>query len=220
MTVHLSLHDRLVLASLQLLEQASTTHLQRLCFSQPGLSPKSYGVRTRSKLLRLYRQGLMRRFPSLGTGGWIYLPEGSRATKIDPHTLDVTELYIRLVEAERAGRCEILEWITRERVAGRAADDAYLWMETPAGRRDWHLEVDRDSEDTPQLREKMRAYCRAYEQTNGNFPSVLFVVTFSARRSLEKRRDLIRSIAQRQAEPRLFDAVTINEVVSYCIRET
>lgn len=211
LTSHLSPHDRLVLDYLQLLEQASSGQLQRLCFSQPELSPRSYGVRTRGKLLSLHKQGYMRRFPSLGTGGWVYLPGDGKATRIDHHVLDVTELYIRLAEAERLGMCQILEWLVRERITGKYADDAYLWIQTLAGKSDWHVEADRGSENKGQVKEKMGAYIKAYHQSHGNFPAVLYVVTFAPRQTLEQRRDDIRRWAKETSEPALFDAVTIDE---------
>lgn len=215
---HLSSHDRLVLASVALLEQASSGQLERLCFSQPELSERSYGVRTRLKLLRLYKQGHLRRFGSVGTNGWVYLPGESRSTKIDHHTLDVTELYVRLAEAEAKGECEVLEWTVREHVHGKTADDAYLWIDSPFGKRDWHLEIDRGSENKPQLREKMRAYGRAFHQATGNFPPALYVVTFDPRRTLEQRRDEILSVAKEQTEPDLFNAVTLSEAVPWILR--
>lgn len=215
---HLSPRDRLVLASVTLLEQASSGQLERLCFSDPDLSPLSYGVKTRLKLLKLFRQGYLRRFPSLGTGGWVYLPSESRSTRIEHHTLDVSEVYVRLMEAQRANLCEVLEWSVREQVHGKAADDAYLWIKTLSGRRDWHLEIDRGSENKPQLREKMRAYVRAYSQATSNFPPALYIVTFDPRKSLEKRRDEIMAVAKEQHEPGLFEAVVLDEAVQFLVK--
>lgn len=216
-TSHLNHHDLSVLSYVQLLEQVSSGQLQRLCFSQPELSELSYGVRTRSKLLRLYKQGHLRRFPSLDTDGWVYLPGESRATRIDHHTLDIAEVYIRLEEASRLGMCQILEWVPHERVTGKYADDAYLWLSTPLGKTHWHLEIDRGSESKPQLREKMRAYTRAFNEAYKHgvdtYPQVLYVVTFDPRKTLETRKIEITSVIKEQSEPDLFDVVTIDQVL-------
>ena len=218
----LSSRDHAVLEAVRSLRQVSTNQIVRLYFSEPHTSPKSRGIRARRALARLVRWGYRNRIERAfggavgGSEGYVYIPANSRARSIDRHTMDVTELYVRLVEAENEGRCKILEF-TPEDVHGHIRPDAYIWLETPSGRADYFVEYDRSAEYKPQLTTKIRAYQRAFNSSAGNFAKVVWVVSFAPMNRIQERKTLIHGICQKQEVPELFSTVSMEDFVNLLV---
>lgn len=208
----LSTNDHAVLEAVQILGQVTTDQLLRLVFSEPHTSPASRGVRTRRTLRRLYKAGMIDRL-GMAEGGFVYTPRGSRTHRIDPHELDLSELYIRLAGAEMTRRLKVLEFSPREIInQSRTKSDAYLWIEIDGQRRDWYLEIDRGSEYKPQLKEKARAYTKAAKKAGGA-PKVLYVVSFAPRNRIAERVMFIRSVIREAEFPEAFEVCTLDEVL-------
>lgn len=139
------------------------------------------------------------------------------------HSLAVTELYVRLVEADRAGLLELREfaaepasWRSFSGPYGRAVlkPDAHLIVRLGEFEDQWFIEVDRGSESTTTLARKCEQY-RRYWQTGteqastGVFPRVLFLVPDS------KRHGLLVDVFGRQPEAAwpLFAVALFDEAV-------
>ncbi len=128
-----------------------------------------------------------------GSGGYVYLPATSQTRAEVAHTLDVTELYVRLVEAERAGDLTVLEVAPEPYCHVHLADtvlkpDCSLRIRTTCGTFRYFLEVDRGTDWRAQLRAKMRGYERGYERwPETTFPKVVFVVHDDLRRGSSRR---------------------------------
>ena len=211
-TSRLSPRDLAVIRSVRLLSQVTTAQLQRLHFSEPETSPVSRPGRTRRALRRLVVAGEIARVETRGIGhhiggsdSYTYTPPRRTARVRKPHTVDVAELYVRLRGEEVAGRCRMLEFACENLfVEGRKNKvDAYVWLETSAGRSDWYIEVDRGSEDRDDIKAKVRAYTVAARKRNP-FPRVLFVVTYNYERPLEDQVALIKSVIKRAEFPEMF----------------
>ena len=107
------------------------------------------------------------------------------------HTLAVSELYVRLVEAQRLGTLELASFTTEpacwRRFPGPSGGrvtlkpDAYAVTRLGAYEDHWFIEVDRSTEPASTLMRKCEQY-RRYWQTGteqaeaGIFPRVLFLV--------------------------------------------
>ncbi len=77
--------------------QATTSQLRRLHYRDG--SPRGRQVRASRHLKRLADVGHLRRVLGIYDGPqWVYMPRSSGARTADAHTLDVTELYVRLGE--------------------------------------------------------------------------------------------------------------------------
>jgi hypothetical protein len=212
----LSETDLALLKSMGIIRFAYTGQLQRLHFT--GSEPATDERRTRRTLERLtYHKVLVRlkrRVGGISSGSdqFVYAlgPAGHRLlfertqvkpvkpTKTLPHRLEVTELFVRLKEAERRGRLEQVHfegepqcWRTFQ-AFGRVAilkPDAFVQVASGDFEDSWFLEVDRDTEWKSALRYKFIGY-RAYfesglEQRNrGVFPQVLFLAPTDARVAL------------------------------------
>jgi hypothetical protein len=112
------------------------------------------------------------------------------------HTLGVTEVYVRLVEADRAGVLELLDVETeptswRRFVGADGAwatlkPDAYVRVGVDEFEDHWFLELNRSTEGPAALSRKLHVY-RGYwasgreQAAHGVFPQVLFVVSTDAR---------------------------------------
>jgi hypothetical protein len=213
MTLHLTSRDQSIIEAVQLLSQITTHQLQRLLFSELTSSPASRGVRTRRVLARLVAHGYLSRLELPGEwGGWVYQPAGSRTRTMVPHTLDVAELYVRLSEAEAAGKCKILEF-TPESIHARIKADAYIWLEVDGQRVDYLAEIDRATEYRTQLRTKFRSYTRAYNAATDNFPQCLWIVSFAPRDRHDERVLLLQSLAKHEAEPALFEVCRLDQAI-------
>jgi protein involved in plasmid replication-relaxation len=204
----LSARDHDVLSTLATVRLASGAQLTRLHLN--GLSPR----RARTVLEALADYGLIVRLPrsvggvragsagfvyALGIGGWQLLVGPGRrrrpplgvGTLFVRHTLAVTEVYVGLREAERAGRLTLARYVGEPATwrsfsgpgGGRAwlKPDAAVTVQLGSYLDDYWLEVDRATESTTTIARTCDRY-RAYWQTGraqadgGVFPQVLWLV--------------------------------------------
>jgi len=112
------------------------------------------------------------------------------------HILAVSELYVQLIEAERRGETELLDFQAEpaawRRYPGRGGGsalckpDAYLRLGSGEYEDSWFVEVDRGTENTSTLTAKLDTY-RAYwssgqeQARRGVFPRVLWLVPHDRR---------------------------------------
>jgi hypothetical protein len=129
-----------------------------------------------------------------GSEGYIYQGRRSRRRLPNPHILTTTELYVRLIEAEREGRLEVGEgfapgteakkWVE----AGDFIPDGFARIRLNHGTYRWFIEADEDTEDDRQMFAKLKRYADAYDNWPGAvFPGVLFVVPTDERKDLLER---------------------------------
>ena len=137
------------------------------------------------------------------------------------HTLAIAELYVQLVEADRAGQLRLWEfkanasawWPNGE--GGWLKPDAYLV--TSNGRVDhlWWAEVDRATESVPTVTTKLQTYLRFVQQgqigPREAIPRVLITVPH------EQRRTALTNVVQRLPPPaaELFHVVTHEQAVAW-----
>ncbi len=158
--------------------------------------------------------------PGGGSSAWVYAlgPAGRRlvaywageglprsrgahepAAPWTAHTLAVSELYVRLKEAERAGRVELLDfdaepacWRTFTRLGGAPGvlkPDAYVRLGVGEFEDSFFVEVDLGSERRGQLTRQHQAYREYFrsgveQAKTGVFPSVLWLVPDARRLAL------------------------------------
>lgn len=206
-------------------KQVTSQQILRLYFMSN--SEKSRETAMCKMMERLVEWGYVRRLPRAiggarsGSGPYVYCPPG-RSRDVKWHTLDIVEIYVRLVESgvnvlafnpeahayEKIGHLEI-------------KPDALVRIELPDGIDRYWLEVDEGDKDSAegrsQLGTKMRNYCRAYEKYEErglrNFPRIVFTAPD------EERRWFIESVVKHQDQPSLFDVVLFDEVVSHMAGE-
>jgi hypothetical protein len=108
------------------------------------------------------------------------------------HVLGVSELYVQLATASRAGGFELAEfraepdaWMANG-LGGWLKPDAYLMLAAGAVEDCWAVEVDLATEHLPTLRRKAETYLDFYQRgqfgPHGVMPRVLFVVPDEKRR--------------------------------------
>jgi hypothetical protein len=202
----LTARDWTVLATLNRLRLATTRQLERTSFV--GVSKR----RARQSLASLVDRGVIARLPRVvggvrsGSAGYVYTLDvaGSRLLRPehrfrrpdDPgerftlHSLMVTELYVRLVEADHAGLLDLrnfvaepASWRSFAGPYGRAVlkPDAHAVVRLGNYEDSWFIEVDRATEAASVVARKCEQY-RRYWQTGaeqartGVFPRVLFLV--------------------------------------------
>lgn len=203
--------DRQIIETLKLVRVATARQLQRLWFTDA--SPRSnarMAQRTLKQLAALRVVTRLDRTPG-GTGGGsaghVYALDvaglrltGPVNTKVVrrpwpvsrlflDHALEITEWYVRLVEEERAGGLNVLEYRAEPRrlyptgLGGQTwlKPDAFVRLGNNEWEEHWFVEVDRDTEHVPALRRKLDQYV-AYWRTgieqarNEVFPQVLWIV--------------------------------------------
>lgn len=214
----LSPRDQLVLSDLQRFRQLTASQVRRLHFATG--TDRGQIVRTHRALARLTKWGLITRITRAvggyggGSGDYIYQPPHSRTRTPDAHTLDIAELYVRLIEAKRSG------------VISELIFDPEQWAYVQAGRIElkpdafaevdgfqFFIEVDRGSEWRPQLNQKMRRYTQAFNNWREDvFPQVLWVVPD------EDRARLMRGVVKRQEEPALFAVIGFTDALDRLTR--
>lgn len=215
----LSDRDRQILATLRLLRVATGDQLERLYFA--GTTDRQ----RRRALERLEAARLIVRLPRqiggirAGSTGSVFAldlagqrlidhggPAGGRRIERPwtpglpflAHTLAITELYVRLVLADRSGNLELLEFQAEptawRRFQGRSGQttlkpDAALRLGAGPYEDRWFIEVDRGTE-APGTIERKSAIYQAYwstgreQATIGVFPKVLWLAPDQARADL------------------------------------
>jgi hypothetical protein len=248
----LSERDRAIVETLDRLRLGTTTQLRRIHFAD--LTPASAARQAPQTLRRLAAQGVIARLDRQ-VGGvragsqaavWALDLAGQRlASAAGPaggpmrrpwtpalafvaHRLAVTELYVQLAEAERAGRCLLLDFESEPLSWRRFASpyggfaqlkpDAFARVRTDNFERGSFVEIDRATESPAAIARKCRSY-RAYwesgreQKRRGYFPQVVFSVPN------EKRKDALVEVIGRQPEEawslyRVVLGCQLNEVVT------
>ena len=202
----LSARDWMILATLRRLRLASSGQLERLCFV--GVSRRQ----ARQSLASLVDRGVIARLARRiggvrsGSAGYVYTLDIAGARLLAPalrfrrpddpgerfvrHALAVTELYVRLACADRAGTIDLYDfvaepasWRTFAGPYGPAVLKPDAAVVTRLGQYEdrWFVEVDRATEAASVVARKCETY-RRYWQTGteqeryGVFPRVLFLV--------------------------------------------
>ena len=244
------LRDRLIVETVARLTLVSGGQLIDLFF-EGIVNPSTRSRRARRVLGRLVAQRVLdrleRRRGGIGGGSsaWVYAlgPAGRRmlaywageglprsrgayqpGTVWTAHTLAVSDLYVRLRQAERAGRVELLafdgeprSWRRYTRLGGAVGvlkPDAYIRLGVGEFEDSVFAEIDMGSERRGQLTRQHHAYTNYFragvEQTKtGVFPSVLWIVPDAQRLALfgEIRRGLP------EQTRRLFTAVSVQRAI-------
>lgn len=216
--------EQAVIETLDRVRLATAPQLERLHFAGEG-SPHTVARRTRRTLTRLVRLRILARLNrriggvKAGSAGYVYALDvaGQRlASACGPagglrlrrpwtpggpfigHALAVTELYVRLREAERAGLLELLAfdaepqcWRRFVGVGGAGVTlkpDGFVRLGVGEYERFYFIEVDRATQSGPTIARKLAVY-RRYFQTGreqerfGVFPKVLLLVPSETRKS-------------------------------------
>ena len=208
--------DRAILDDLARVRLLTGRHVQRLHFDDG--SPLTQARRTRSVLQRLTNHGLLHRFERriggvhAGSSGHLYGlgakgqrlvgttgPSGGRrrrrpwegSTMFFDHMLAVSEIYVRLREAERLGQLELLQFDAEPAAWRRWNDetgsqlilkpDAFVFTAKADLAFPTFVEVDRATESRTVIRRKAETYVAYWltgiEQAKGEvFPRVCWVV--------------------------------------------
>lgn len=219
----LSPKDQSIIRLVNRYRQVTSGQLLRLYFNDN--SPKSRRVRMCRTMKRLTKWGEVQRLTRPiggfqgGSGGFVYVPAGSRTRIPDPHTLDITEIYCQLVQVEYKLETKLLAFDPEpysyvELGHLELKPDAYVETRNPKGQLRCWLEVDLGTEYRAQLNAKMRRYVNGYRKwSDKTYPLILFVVPD------QDRLRFIERIIKDQEMPGLFDVVLFQNAVSYLIGE-
>lgn len=216
----LSPRDDLIVSTVQRFRQVRAKQIERLVFADA--SPISRDRWCRLRLQKLSERGYINRLPraigGLGSDGFIYQrpKKGKRSRRTpDAHALLLTEVYVRVKEAERAGLLEVLrfdpvpyslQWVE----VGDFQPDAFMRYRLPSGTYRRFIEVDEDSEDRAQFIAKLKAYTSAFnEWPSRGFPRVFFVVEDEGRK-LELKRWINQ---QPESSRHIFEVVLLDEAI-------
>lgn len=215
---HLAEGDFAVLKRVSELRFATGSQLTRLHFAE-GDSPAANARAARRALLRLMQLDVLERLPRAiggaraGSAGFVYRPglagqrlamergwipaQRARRSRVPGtlfvrHALQVAELHTRLIEADRAGRIELLELSAepachRRLPSGigtqpeaRLKPDSFLRLGAGDFEDSYFIEVDRGTEGSRALIRQLKAYL-AYQASGreqrqrGVFPLVLWL---------------------------------------------
>lgn len=209
--------DWLILESLQTVKVATGRQLERLHFDSSDADPGSASRHRRRVLNRLVGLRVLGRLERriggvrAGSAGFVFgvdvvgtrlfvVHDGSGSRSRPPftpglsflqHRLAITELYVQLAEAQRAGVCELIEFEAEPdcwrsfsgRGGGRVLlkPDAYARAGSGGYEYLWLIEVDRAAESRPTLKAKCQRYIDYWlsgrEDTRSSvFPAVLWLV--------------------------------------------
>lgn len=158
-----------------------------------------------------------------GAGGRIRRP-GTPTARFMIHNLSVAELYVRLVEAGRAGLLTLVDYRAEPAAWWRDSEgewikpDAYAVVNAGDVEDSWAIEVDNATESLPTLRRKLAAYLNlvANEERGpdgGPLPRVL--VTVPDERRLTAVRELVPALPEPAEE--LFAATLHDRAVPYIV---
>ena len=194
-----------LIASVQRFHMLTTSQLRRLHYRQG--SARSREIRCSRHLKRLYDLGLLKRIWGYynDRAEYVYLPADSKARRADMHTLDINELYVRLVGTSMSLPIFDPEpWCHVQVGHMTLKPDAYL----DTGRMRYFIEMDESSQYRSVISQKMRRYASAYERwSEPTFPLVVFVCHDT------NRMRFLEAVAKSQALPALFRVVYFHEVV-------
>jgi len=242
----LSERELAVIGTLDRVRVATGRQLERSCF--PDVTRRQ----TRSVLTSLADRRLLARLPRVvggvraGSGGYVYTLDvaGQRLVRPDQvrrhrpwpigmsflaHSLAVSELFVRLVEAERAGRLRLVSFVTEPAcwrsfhgpggVRTVLKPDAALVARLGRFEDWWFVEVDRGTESRPTLARKFDLY-RAFWQSGmeqariGVFPRVLWLVPDEQRRAA-----LVEIVGRQPGEAWTLFVVTTETQAVDCLLE-
>jgi hypothetical protein len=141
------------------------------------------------------------------------------------HALDIAEIYVQLTESSHARGFRVATFVTEPATwwpignGGHLRPDAYTALAVPTHRDVWWLEVDRDTESLPRLRDKFRDYLdhATYNGTgpDGAPPRVLFTTPS------QERADAIRVAITNMANPdvAMFTVTTHKQAARLLVTE-
>jgi hypothetical protein len=219
----LSDRERAITETAVRLRLLSSTQVERLFFAETT-NPPSRARLARRALARLAEMGLLARLERriggvrAGAAGHVYYAttgtqrlvaywqgDGLKRprSRYEPtaafvrHTLGIAESYVRLVEADRAGTTELLEFQSEPAAwlsflgPGNARlilkPDAFLRLGVSADEEEsFYLEIDCGTEGRTALARKCRAYLAAWQAGAGGevFPRVVWITTTERRVAL------------------------------------
>jgi hypothetical protein len=142
------------------------------------------------------------------------------------HTLAVSELYVRLVEAARTGVLALVTYQTvpaswvPDGIGDWLKPDAYAVVRAGTVEDSWWIEVDRATESLPTIKRKLHSYLdfvqRGQLGPDGVVPRVLITVP----NDKPKRLSDIRDVLARLPEPadKLFHLTTFDNAVPYIMQ--
>jgi hypothetical protein len=236
--------DKAVLGSLEWVRLASGSQLLRLHFAErPSAERQARRHLARLVELRLLAR-LTRRIGGVraGSSGFVYaldvagqrlLAAGSNnhrhpwtpGVPFLAHALAVTEIYVKLIEAERRGLVEVLGFAAEPRcwrsftgaggVPATLKPDAFLRLGLGDYEDSWFIEVDRATEAPSTLARKLDLYRRYWQSgreqsRHGVFPRVLWIVPNEQRKGL-----VVELTATQPAEAwSLFQVVTDEQALA------
>jgi hypothetical protein len=191
--------------------QLTASQVRRLLYAG---SPEGVRVRSQRHLKRLTDLGLIRRFWSVydGPAEYIYMPAGSTTRWPVFHTLDISELYVRLMETMPTSMSHLVfdrePWCHIKIGHVEVKPDAFLKFNE---REQYFVEVDRSAADRTKLSKKLRQYVDLFEQWDveidgETFPPVIYTVPDN------DRRRVIESVAKTQRY-KLFKVLLFHEAV-------
>jgi hypothetical protein len=243
--------DWLIIQTLQTVKVSTGHQLERLHFDLPDADSVSSSRHCRRVLRRLVDLQVLGRLERriggvrAGSAGFVYgvdvvgtrlllVHDGSGSRARPPftpglsflqHRLAITELFVRLTEAQRAGTCELIEFAAEpdcwRSFAGRGGarlllkPDAYARVGAGGYEYLWFIEVDRSAESRPTLKTKCQRYVDYWlsgreETRSGVFPAVLWLVPD------QRRADVLEQVIEQLPvdRRRLFQVELYDQAVS------
>lgn len=205
----LSSTQRSVLQTVTHFRQLTTSQLRRIHYRSG--TPDGQRVRSCRHLKRLTELGYLKRMWGAynGSAEYVYQLASTKARTPEPHTIDIAETFVRLLEAGARNMTFRTEPWCHTRVGHvQLKPDAYIEV---AGACFW-AEIDRGVEWESQLTAKMRRYVQAIDSgawpEDRAFPLVLWLVPDEARRKY------IEDIIHKLNEPELFSIVLFSDAAS------
>lgn len=225
LTSRLSLRDLHILDTITSHGQATSSQLLRLHFADGATT--SQGARQRRTMARLAKWGFVSRTrlaiggPNSGSAGYLYQAATRTPKPIDLHALAITELRIRLVEAQRLRLIELADFTPEPDSHFRIGSvdvrpDATARIGIAGQYRRCFLELDRDTESAAEIRRKLDAYADARNvwPDNETFPLAVFVVTHPLPHREEKRVMRLGRLIAEHHSSHLFAVCPFDRIVS------
>ena len=223
----LSLRDLQILDTLDQHHGATSGQLVRLHFADGKAAYRDHRARRTMRRLEAWLLVSATELPSGSSvgGGRGFLYQLSGAKKISPrqlrHTLALTELYVRLIEADRAGILELSDVIPEPRchqtvgpVELRPDDSVRIGV--GARYRRCFIELDCGSESGTEIGRKLSAYTTARNLwAKGEvFPHVVFVVQHDLPQREARRAEALTRIIQAHPAGHLFHVCRFDQAIT------